>query len=197
MIPLIATETRLVQVSKKKQWIWLCWCRIIVKAITFLLWHKCVSWIILALTLPALLLNRLWCLLKSSQYKAFTPFQARNNWVSQCVRGLCSWADPANTLPCPASSPASPPPATWPASTAASFVCSASASCRSHWVSGLIRVTRTAVWITRRLRSCMASTKKLFFVHTKSLLGLLGGEHWVWPIVQFWFAYSFCLLERW
>lgn len=137
--------------------------------------HVCcdlnMSWIILASALLTPSLTPSLAFLNPAKQRVHSLPGSKQLWVTQSVRGLCSRADPANTLSCPTSSPVSPPPATWPASGAALFVCSATASCWCHWVNGLICVTRTAAWITLRLCSRMTSTKSYFLFIATSLLG--------------------------
>lgn len=141
MIPLTATEACLVQVSKKN-----------VDLIVLVNQSYCESYIL-----------HVDVFLNPAKQRVHSLPGLKQPWVTWCVPGLCRWADPANTLSCPA--PVSPPPASRPASGAPWFVCSATASCQCHCV------TRTAVWLTRRLRSCLASTKSYFLLIATNLLG--------------------------
>lgn len=65
------------------------------------------------LPLPAFCLTLFGFMFKRSQTLGLLPSRPKAAWVTLLVKGLYSRADPANTLPCPASSPVSPPPATW------------------------------------------------------------------------------------
>lgn len=126
------------------------------------------------------LLNPLWCIFKSSQTEGSLPSRPATTVSHPARQRVVQMGWPSDTLSCPASSPVSPPPATWQASGAALFVCSTTAFCLCHWVSGLICVTRTAVWVMRRLCSCVTSTKIYFCLSPQAYEAL------VCPVVHFW-----------